>query len=327
MTPHSCPFCSPDPDRVFYRGRGVFAVWDAFPVAEGHALIIPTRHVGSWFDATAEEQAEILRTIPIVRGIIEAHHAPDGYNIGVNVGAAAGQTIDHLHVHVIPRYAGDVPNPTGGVRHVIPGKGNYLRRPGAAESRALAEDRAEGPEESRALAEDRAEVAGDSGAAANKRSEIAADDRPPAALEFAGESEARRTKEVSHLIRGGKADPLLEQLRIHLDDARSVDIAAAFTLASGVELIQAHLEEVLERGGRVRVLTGDYLGVTEPEALLRLLDLQGSFELRVYESGGTRASTPRPTSWPRGRGRGRPSWGARTSRGPRCRPAWSGTTG
>jgi diadenosine tetraphosphate (Ap4A) HIT family hydrolase len=130
MTPSPCPFCTPDPGRVFHRGRTVFALWDAFPVNAGHALIIPYRHVGSWFDATPEEQEEILRTISLVRERIEASHAPAGYNIGVNVGREAGQTVDHLHVHVIPRYQGDVPDPTGGVRNVIPSRGNYLKKGG-----------------------------------------------------------------------------------------------------------------------------------------------------------------------------------------------------
>jgi ATP adenylyltransferase len=131
MTSSPCPFCPPDPARVFHKDQTVFALWDGFPVNPGHALIIPYRHVGSWFEATEEEQGEILRTIPLVRERIEANHAPAGYNIGVNVGFAAGQTVDHLHMHVIPRYPGDVRDPTGGVRHVIPSRGNYLKDKGA----------------------------------------------------------------------------------------------------------------------------------------------------------------------------------------------------
>jgi ATP adenylyltransferase len=125
MTTGPCPFCAPDPGRVFLKGPTVFALWDGFPVNAGHALIIPCRHVGSWFEATPEEQEEILRTIPLVRERIEAHHAPAGYNIGVNVGFAAGQTVDHLHVHVIPRYEGDVEDPRGGIRWVIPDRAAY----------------------------------------------------------------------------------------------------------------------------------------------------------------------------------------------------------
>ena len=103
----------------------VFALWDAFPVNPGHALVIPNRHIASWFEATAEEQAEMLGAIAIVRGEIETRHSPDGYNIGVNEGFAAGQTVGHLHLHVIPRYEGDVPDPRGGIRCVIPDRAPY----------------------------------------------------------------------------------------------------------------------------------------------------------------------------------------------------------
>ena len=81
--------------------------------------------MGSWFDATPEEQAELLQAISIVRERIEASWSPDGYNIGINDGAAAGQTVAHLHLHVIPRYEGDVPDPRGGIRWVIPDRAPY----------------------------------------------------------------------------------------------------------------------------------------------------------------------------------------------------------
>ena len=120
-----CPFCSSDPDRVFYRGRLVFALWDAFPVTDGHALLVPNRHVGRWMDATQEEREELFQAIPLVMGKIREGRAPDGFNIGINDGAAAGQTVDHLHLHVIPRYAGDVADPRGGIRWVIPERAPY----------------------------------------------------------------------------------------------------------------------------------------------------------------------------------------------------------
>jgi diadenosine tetraphosphate (Ap4A) HIT family hydrolase len=120
-----CPFCSPDPERVFHEGDKAFAMWDGFPVNPGHALIIPRRHIASWFDATAEEQAEMLAMVSRMREAIEAEHAPAGYNIGVNVGWAGGQTVDHLHLHVIPRYDGDVEDPRGGIRWVIPQRASY----------------------------------------------------------------------------------------------------------------------------------------------------------------------------------------------------------
>jgi len=104
MTDTPCPFCSPDPARVFFRGDKVFALWDAYPVNSGHALIIPNRHVGSWLEATVEEQAELFQAVSAVRDEIEASRSPAGYNIGINDGFAAGQTEGHLHLHVIPRY-------------------------------------------------------------------------------------------------------------------------------------------------------------------------------------------------------------------------------
>jgi len=124
--PRWCPFCNPDPQRVFLRLRHVFALWDGFPVTDGHALIVPYRHVPTWFDASNTERAELFSAIDAVCSIIRERGGIDGFNFGVNVGAAAGQTVPHLHQHVIPRRTGDMPDPRGGVRHVIPGKGNYL---------------------------------------------------------------------------------------------------------------------------------------------------------------------------------------------------------
>ena len=121
-----CPFCSPATDKIFHLGELVLGVWDAFPVSPGHALLVTRRHVASWFEATSEEQADLLAATGIARDAILRNHNPDGFNIGVNVGDAAGQTVPHLHVHVIPRVAGDGPDPRGGVRFVVPGKANYL---------------------------------------------------------------------------------------------------------------------------------------------------------------------------------------------------------
>ncbi len=102
-----------------------FAIRDAFPVTEGHTLVITKRVVPTWFDASPEEQAAILRLIDEVKRQLDETLEPDGYNVGFNAGEAAGQTVMHLHVHVIPRYRGDMDDPRGGVRHVIPSKGNY----------------------------------------------------------------------------------------------------------------------------------------------------------------------------------------------------------
>jgi diadenosine tetraphosphate (Ap4A) HIT family hydrolase len=98
---------------------------DAFPVAEGHTLVLPRRHVASLFDLPDEELAAIWRLVAEVRQKLAAELNPDGFTVGVNDGAAAGQTVPHAHVHVIPRRAGDVADPRGGVRWVVPAKAPY----------------------------------------------------------------------------------------------------------------------------------------------------------------------------------------------------------
>jgi ATP adenylyltransferase len=121
-----CPFCNPSEARIFLSGDQVFGFWDAYPVSPGHALLIPRRHIPTWFEATSEEHAALISAIDQAKAAIEKNHQPDGYNIGINCGAAAGQTVFHLHVHLIPRYQGDVSDPRGGVRHIIAHKANYL---------------------------------------------------------------------------------------------------------------------------------------------------------------------------------------------------------
>jgi len=103
---------------VFYRGANVLGVWDAYPVSDGHALIITKQHVPTWFDASREEQTELLSALAIAREAISSKHRPDGFNIGVNIGEAAGQTVPDLHVHLIPRYKNDVVDPRGGDRRI-----------------------------------------------------------------------------------------------------------------------------------------------------------------------------------------------------------------
>jgi diadenosine tetraphosphate (Ap4A) HIT family hydrolase len=119
-----CPFCCYD-DAVL-RNALAYARFDKYPVTKGHLLILPLRHVAIWFDATAEERAALLALVDEGKRLLDERHAPDGYNIGINVGEASGQTVMHLHVHLIPRYRGDVPDPRGGVRGVIPQRQNYL---------------------------------------------------------------------------------------------------------------------------------------------------------------------------------------------------------
>ena len=102
-----------------------FAIFDGFPVNPGHVLVIPKRHVANYFELTSAEVLAINGLLNKMKAEVEAKFHPDGYNIGVNVGADAGQSIFHVHVHLIPRYKGDVKNPRGGVRGVIPAKQSY----------------------------------------------------------------------------------------------------------------------------------------------------------------------------------------------------------
>lgn len=102
-----------------------FAIFDGFPVNPGHVLVIPKRHVANYFELTSAEVLAINGLLNEMKAEVEAKFHPDGYNIGVNVGADAGQSIFHVHVHLIPRYEGDVENPRGGVRGVIPSKRSY----------------------------------------------------------------------------------------------------------------------------------------------------------------------------------------------------------
>jgi diadenosine tetraphosphate (Ap4A) HIT family hydrolase len=127
--PLPCPFCQRLDLPDLLAGNDLAAAfWDSFPVSPGHALVVPRRHVADLFELAPDEQAALWRLLPEVRARVDAHHAPTGYNVGVNVGEAAGQTVGHAHVHLIPRYPGDVPDPRGGVRWVLPGQAAYWRR-------------------------------------------------------------------------------------------------------------------------------------------------------------------------------------------------------
>ncbi|WP_437952510.1 RHS repeat-associated core domain-containing protein [Sorangium sp. So ce296] len=207
-----------------------FALRDRFPVSPGHTLVVPRRLVPTWFDATADERAAIFELVDTVKRQLDAELHPDGYNIGINAGEAAGQTVMHLHVHVIPRFRGDVDDPRGGVRHVIPGRGNYL--------------------------------AG----------------RPPP------------------LATGGAEDPFLRHLAPVFARATDVAIFSAFVQESGLDVLESHVFAALARGARIRLVTGDYLHITQAAALAELLDwaggnaalsgaggARGSFEARVVE--------------------------------------------
>jgi diadenosine tetraphosphate (Ap4A) HIT family hydrolase len=121
----TCPFCSLSADASTWSSDLSFAIRDRHPVSPGHTLVIPHRHVETYFDATPVEQADLWRGVTIVKRALDDELHPDGYNVGFNAGATAGQTVPHLHVHVIPRFKGDMDDPRGGVRGVIPARQKY----------------------------------------------------------------------------------------------------------------------------------------------------------------------------------------------------------
>ena len=123
-----CPFC-PVADREILASHPLaVAITDSFPLTKGHALVIPRRHVASFFELTSDERAAMLEMLDRAKAALDEAHSPDGYNIGVNDGAAAGQTVMHVHVHLIPRYAGDTDDPRGGVRWIFPNRAQYWKK-------------------------------------------------------------------------------------------------------------------------------------------------------------------------------------------------------
>lgn len=186
-----------------------FAVRDRYPVSDGHTLVITRRVVADWFSATAAEREAVVQLVDEVKRQLDGELGPDGYNVGFNAGAAAGQTVPHLHVHVIPRYRGDMDDPRGGVRHVIPSKGNYLRA-------------------------------------------------------------------VEPLATGGEDDPFARHVLPLFGLADEVAIVAAFVQESGLERIRHATDDALARGALIRLVTGDYLNITQASALELLLDWQAS---------------------------------------------------
>ncbi|RLA44480.1 MAG: DUF3427 domain-containing protein, partial [Gammaproteobacteria bacterium] len=232
----SCPFCKPELDRIFHRDDDFLCLWDAYPVSNGHALVVPIRHVATWFEATLEEQQSLISGIEIARKHVEERYRPQGFNIGINIGETAGQTVPHLHVHLIPRYQGDVYDPRGGVRHVIPDKGNYTATQFGIK---------------------------------DIDSEVSY-----------GSSKAT--------VFGSEESPLVVSLGDDIAEASKVDLAVAFVTESGLDQIEPFLVDLFERHGRLRLLTGDYLDVTEPRALLRMLDWvqenESRVEVRVFQT-------------------------------------------
>jgi superfamily II DNA or RNA helicase/diadenosine tetraphosphate (Ap4A) HIT family hydrolase/HKD family nuclease len=222
-----------------------FAIRDANPVSAGHTLVITRRVVLDIFGCSQAERAALWALVDEVKRALDVALRPDGYNVGFNAGAAAGQTVPHVHIHVIPRYSGDVEDPRGGVRHVLPDRGNYLAR--------------------------RAEPLTD------------------------GVGERTLYRAVAPLLRA----------------ATQVDLLAAFVQESGVSLIAGAVEDALRRGARLRVVTGDYLDITQASALRRLLDWEervvalhgaderpaaGSIETRLIEAA-TIGRAFHPKAW------------------------------
>ena len=120
---NNCIFCNPT--NILINGEYAYSRLDGFPVSEGHCLVIPKRHVISIDDLTDSELKDLYVVMKQTKILLCETYQPDGFNIGINEGEAAGQTVEHLHIHIIPRYEGDVVCPRGGVRGVIPGKKEY----------------------------------------------------------------------------------------------------------------------------------------------------------------------------------------------------------
>lgn len=123
---NNCVFCYPDDEReLIVESATAYAIYDKFPVNAGHALIIPKRHIENYFELTLKEQTACTLMLNKVKEIVTEKFQPDGFNVGINIGTYAGQTIPHVHLHLIPRYKDDVVDPKGGVRGVIPNKQKY----------------------------------------------------------------------------------------------------------------------------------------------------------------------------------------------------------
>jgi len=134
-----CQFCNLDKSRVILSNDHAIAFHDGFPVTPGHSLIVPKRHISSFFEATREEQTALFDLLAEMRQLLLNHSPPTfdkvgrlsvpaGFNIGINDGSAAGQTVMHLHIHLIPRYSGDTDDPRGGVRWIMPRAAPYWKK-------------------------------------------------------------------------------------------------------------------------------------------------------------------------------------------------------
>lgn len=121
----SCPFCTLADEQKIETTEHCFAFRDRYPVSPGHTLIVPRRHVSSFFELTSDERRDLLELMVLCKDQLDLEFNPDGFNIGLNDGPEAGQTVMHVHLHLIPRYKGDVEDPRGGVRWVLPEHARY----------------------------------------------------------------------------------------------------------------------------------------------------------------------------------------------------------
>ena len=244
----ACPFCAPADIAVVAESALVFAFRDRYPVSPGHTLIVTRRHVPNFFSCTPKERAALLELVDRVKADLDRELHPDAYNVGFNAGEAAGQTVMHVHLHVIPRFHGDVEDPRGGVRYVVPAKANYLRQ--------------------------RAEILPDGDLGGSFYLALA---------------------------------PLLAR-------ASTIDVLAAFVQDSGLALIEPAVSDALARGARLRILTGDYLDITQVDALRRLADwsaltiaeqgadedglrIAGDLQARVIETAQMGGRSFHPKAW------------------------------
>lgn len=118
-----CIFC--EIDKYVLENELAYAIYDKFPVNNGHLLFIPKRHVSNFFDITTEERIALFELVDKGKLLLDKKYAPNGYNLGVNIGEYAGQSVMHVHIHLIPRFKGDIDDPKGGIRGVIPSKMRY----------------------------------------------------------------------------------------------------------------------------------------------------------------------------------------------------------
>ena len=212
------------------------AIFDRFPVSPGHVLVITRRVVPTFFECSSKEQQALIDLVGEAKRLLDERldPKPDGYNVGFNCGSAAGQTVPHVHVHVIPRYAGDMPDPRGGVRHVIPEKGNYLAGPPVAAEQAPRFSLTTGPDR-----------------------------------------------------------PLWHRLAHRLPGASEIDLLASFVQPSGLDSVREALFSAIVAGAKVRLLVGDYLGITSPAALRQLLGWIDLTEEKAGWRGGSATRLPR----------------------------------